>query len=43
MDAVFKIDNKNRQELVIEIHDDAGNITIEKYGLSGLTFTDIGA
>lgn len=43
MDAVFKIDNKNVQELVIEVHDDDGNITIEKYGLSGLTLTDIGA
>lgn len=43
MDAVFKIEDKDRQELVIQIHDGDGNFTIQKLSLSGLTLSDIGA
>lgn len=42
MDAVFKITDKNRQKLVIEVHDDDGNITRTNYSLAKLTLTERG-
>lgn len=37
MDAVFKIEDKNRQSLIVEVYDDSGNVTRTSYSLKGLT------
>lgn len=43
MDAVFKIEDKQRQQLYVKIHDGDGNFTIYTYDLSGLTYETPGA
>ena len=43
MDAVFKIEDKNRQKLVVRIHDSNGNFTIYTYDLSGLKYEAVEA
>lgn len=43
MDAVFKIADKDRQNLVVKVHDGDGNFTIYTYSLSGLKYEAAGA
>ena len=42
-DAVFKIADKNRQQLWVQLHDASGNFTIYTYDLSGLKYEAPGA
>ena len=37
-DAVFKIADKDRQQLVVKLHDASGNFTIYTYSLAGLKY-----